>query len=88
MQIKKCKGWRDAQWLSTGCSSRGSGFDFQHLHGILQLSVTPVLVGDTLFYPPSAPSIYTVHRHICRQNTHIQKMKNLKRKKNNGGALF
>ena len=32
------------RWLSTGCSSRGPGLDFQHPRGGSQSSVTPVLV--------------------------------------------
>jgi hypothetical protein len=33
---------------STGCSSRGPGFDSQHLYGISELPVTPILGDRTL----------------------------------------
>ena len=60
---------------STGCSSQGPKFNFQHPHGSSQLSPTPV---------PGNPT--PLHRHRCRQ-TPIQIHKSLKRKKEwNGGA--
>jgi hypothetical protein len=58
-QIQKRKrwGWRDGSVVeSTGCSSRGLGFNSQHpLRGSLQLYVTPV--------PGNAILLY---RHKCR----------------------
>jgi hypothetical protein len=54
-------GWRDGSGVkSTGCSSRGLGFNSQHPHGSLQLFVTPVPGDLTLS-----------HRQTCRQNTNI-----------------
>ena len=38
-----CWGWRDGSAVkNTGCFFKGLGFDFQHLHGGSQLSVSPV----------------------------------------------
>lgn len=37
---------------------------------------------DTLFWPPWAQSMNIRHRQICRQNTHVHKIKQLKRKQN------
>jgi hypothetical protein len=47
---------------STGCSSRGPGFDSQHLHGGSQPPMTPV-PGDLL----AISGARVVHRPICRQ---------------------
>ena len=53
------RGWRDDSAVkSTGCSSRGPGFNSQHLHGSSQLSVTPV-PGDVM----------STYRHICRPSS-------------------
>jgi hypothetical protein len=42
MKISK-GGWRDGSEVkSTGCSSRGPGFNFQHSHGHSHLSIAPV----------------------------------------------
>jgi hypothetical protein len=44
--IHTVRGWRDGSSVkSTGCSSRDPGFDLQHLHGGLQLSL-PSVLGD------------------------------------------
>lgn len=59
-------GWRDGSVIkSSGSSSRGPRFNFQHPHGSLQLSVIPG--GGDL-----APS----HRHTTSgQNTNAHKIK-------------
>jgi len=49
---------------SSGCSSRGPGFNLQHPHGSSLRFVNPVPGGLT-------PS----HRHTCRQNTDTHKEK-------------
>ena len=46
---------------STGCFSKGLGFDSQHLHGSSQLSVTTVLETPM----PSLVSVGTRSTHIC-----------------------
>ena len=41
-RLSEERGWRDGSaGKSTGCSSRGPGFNSQHAHGSSQLSVTP-----------------------------------------------
>jgi hypothetical protein len=55
---------------STGCPSRGPGFNSQHPHGGSQVSVSPV-PGDL------TPS----HRYTCRQNTNTHTIKNKPLKK-------
>lgn len=57
-----------ARWLktSTGCSSMGSTFNFQHPHGRSKLSVIP------------CPGfLIPLHRYICRQNTNVYKNKQI-----------
>jgi hypothetical protein len=69
--------WRDSSAVkSTGCSSRGSEFNFQLPQGYWQLSVTLV----TLFGPLWALHIHVVHRHTDRQNTYAH-LKQIKRKR-------
>jgi hypothetical protein len=60
------------RWLSTGCSSRGPGFNSQHPHGVSQLSVTSVLESDTIFWTPQTSGTNVVYRHTCRQHTYTQ----------------
>jgi hypothetical protein len=53
--VRGVGGWRDGSAVkSTGCSSRGPGFNSHHPRGGSQLSVTPVLWGwgesDALFW--------------------------------------
>ena len=46
-KLSNLGGWRDGSAAkSTGCSSRGPGFNSQHPHGSLQLSGTPVPRGS------------------------------------------
>ena len=44
IKLNKIEGWRDGSTIrTTSCSSRGPEFNFQHLHGSSQLSITVVL---------------------------------------------
>lgn len=57
---KLCTNRRDGLEIkSTGCSSKGLGFNSHHLHGSLHLSVTPILQGDGHFLG----SVGTRHAH-------------------------
>lgn len=65
--------------MSTGCPFWGPEFDSQTLRGNSQLFVTAVPRNTT-----SSPGLcrhytHVVHKHTCRQNTHIE-LKFLKRK--------
>ena len=66
------------QWLrkSTGCTPKEPGFNFQHPHGGSQ-SVTPVPRDPMLFSGSQTPHHHhhMLHRHTCRQNTHMHKIK-------------
>jgi hypothetical protein len=59
------RGWRyGSEVKSTGCFSRGPGFNSQHPHGSSKLSITSV-PGDL------TPS----HRYPCKQNTNAHEIK-------------
>jgi hypothetical protein len=69
------RGWRDDSSVkSTGCSSRGSWFNFQHPHGRLQLFITPV---------PGDPT--PLNRHMCRQNINAHEIRKINLKKGKYG---
>lgn len=72
------------QWLkSTCCSFQGPEFGSQHTQSGPQSSVTPATEPDT-FCSPRIPDRHVVHRHVCRQNTHIQKIKKYIKSHNSG----
>lgn len=66
------------QCLKAVPSSRGSGFNFQHQHGGLQLSITLLPEDPTPFSDPQGHCMHAVHSHIHKQNIHTYKTKNLK----------
>lgn len=73
--------WRDASVAKQliSCSSRGQGFNFQHLHGDSQLSVIPVHGGPMSSSDHSRHCIHAVYKRTFRQTCiHIQEKKNPK----------
>jgi hypothetical protein len=75
-QIKETNGGQrdNSAVKSTGCFSRGPGFNFQFPHGSSQVSITPVL-----------RDLVPSHRYACRQNTSAHKntlIKNTKKENN------
>jgi hypothetical protein len=62
---------------ATGCSSRGAGFDSQHLHSGSQPSVTQGCNRHALL--TSLNIVHTWYRHSCTPNTNpLQKKKSIK----------
>jgi hypothetical protein len=60
---------------STGCFSRGLGFNSQYLHGSSQLSVnSSSRRSNTLFWPLWALGTHVMHNHTYRQNNHTHKI--------------
>jgi hypothetical protein len=61
------RGQRDGSVVkSTGCSSRGSGFDSQHLHSSSQPSLTPVLGrANAVLWLLRVPGTHMKHEHTC-----------------------
>ena len=55
-----------AQWLSTGCSSKGHNFNHHHPHGSSQPLATPVS-GRFSSDLHGEASTQVGHRHACRQ---------------------
>lgn len=62
--------WRDGSTTeSTGCSCRRAGLNSQHLHGGSQPSDNSSPRENNILFWPG------MYRHICRQNSHIHKIK-------------
>lgn len=76
MGNKKQRGWRDgSQVKSTGCSTRGSRFYCEHLHGSSQPSATQVSGDDSSLSPGLFGDIMHTVQTCIWQNTHSNKRK-------------
>ena len=79
LYTKEFKGEMLERWMtsvlrSTGYSSRGPWFDSQHSHNGSQQSEMPVLGVTTPSLGFCRYCICVVHRYMCRQNIHTQKI--------------